>query len=101
MAKKTTITIQTNSVMVIRAGGSIPGWCSACGMEAEMIPVRQFGVVSNLDHRTVEQWLDAGQLHRSEAAEGSPLICLNSLLAHLTGVNPAWRGTAQAHKETK
>lgn len=41
------------------------------------------GVISNLDGPAVEEWLNSGELHRSQAADGSSLICLNSLLARV------------------
>ena len=101
MARMTTITIETSSLMVFRAGGSMRAWCPHCAAEAEMVSLRNFGVISNLDRSAVEQWLNSGHVHRSEAADGSATICLNSLRDHLTGGNPAERGTARANKETK
>jgi hypothetical protein len=40
-------------------------------------------VISNLEQPALEQWLNAGELHRSQAADGSALICLDSLLARV------------------
>lgn len=100
MARTTTITIETSSLMVLRVGGSKRAWCRQCAAEAEMVSLRSFGVISNLDRSAVEEWLNSGHVHRNEAADGSATICLNSLLDHLTGDNPAERGTARANKET-
>ena len=44
-------------------------------------PWKNTGVISNLERRALEEWLDSGELHRSQGADGSTLICLNSLLA--------------------
>jgi hypothetical protein len=101
MARTTTITIETSSLMVLRAGGSMRTWCPQCAAEAEMVSLRSFGVISNLDRSAVEEWLNSGHIHRNEAADGSATVCLNSLIDHLTGGNPAERGTARANKETK
>jgi hypothetical protein len=48
-----------------------------------MIALEDTRVISNLDQPALEQWLNAGELHRSQAADGSALICLDSLLAHV------------------
>ena len=83
MAKQTTITIETNSLLVVRGAGSMRAWCPRCGAEAEMIALESLGVVSNLDRSAVEEWLNSQELHRTHAATGSQVICVNSLVAHL------------------
>lgn len=101
MARTTTVTIETNSLMVLRAGGAKRAWCPQCAAEAEMVSLQNFGVISNLDRATAEEWLNSGQIHRTEAEDGSGTVCLNSLLENLQSGNPAERGTARANKETK
>jgi len=101
MARTTTITIETSSLMVLRAGGSMRAWCPRCAAEAEMVSLQNFGVTSNLDRAAIQDWVDSRHIHRNEAVDGSTTVCLNSLLDHLTGGNPAERGTARANKETK
>jgi hypothetical protein len=80
MAKQTKITIETDSLLVLRGRSSLRAWCPQCTAEAEMIPVQGVGVVSNLEQRAVEEWFESEQIHRSQTADGAPLICLNSLL---------------------
>jgi hypothetical protein len=46
-----------------------------------MIALDNLGILSNLDRPALEEWLNLGELHRSQAADGSELICLDSLLA--------------------
>ena len=48
-----------------------------------MIALENLGVISNLDRSALEEWLNAGELHRVETADGPTLICLNSLLARV------------------
>jgi hypothetical protein len=83
MAKQTTITIETDSLLVLRGRSSLRAWCPRCAAEGEMIPVEGVGVISNLEPRAVEAWLESEEIHRSQAADGAPLICLNSLLKRL------------------
>jgi hypothetical protein len=101
MAKTTTITIETNSLLLIRASGSMHAWCPGCGMEVEVIRLSDLGALSDLEDAAIEQLLKSGVMHRPEGADGSSAICLNSLLAHQVGEKSAERGLAQAYKETK
>ena len=83
MAKQTKITIETESLLILRGGTSARAWCSLCQADAEMIALDSVGVISNLDRPAVEKWLNSGELHRSQAADGSALVCMNSLLARV------------------
>jgi hypothetical protein len=81
MSKQTKITIQTESLLIMRGRTSRRTWCSQCAAEAEVIALEEVGVISNLDPSAFEQWVNSPELHRSETPTGSTLICLNSLLA--------------------
>ena len=84
MAKLTKITIESESLLMLRGRSSTRGWCPQCGAEAEMVAWENVGVVSNLDLSGLQAWLNSGELHRSQTDDdGSPLICLNSLLARV------------------
>jgi hypothetical protein len=81
MAKPTKITVETDSLMIVRGRNSTRAWCPLCGPEAEMVAIESVGVITNLDPPAVEEWLKSGALHQSQSADGSEQICLNSLLA--------------------
>ena len=83
MAKQTKITIETDSLLILRGRNSTRAWCARCAAEAEMIALESVGVISNLDRSSVAEWLNSGELHWSRTGEGSELICLNSLLARV------------------
>lgn len=83
MAKQTRITIETDSLLILRGRTSARAWCRQCGDDAEMIALQNVGLVSNLDRATLEKWLNSGDLHRSQTVDGMPQICLNSLLARV------------------
>ena len=93
MAKQTTITIETRFLLVLRSRSTTQAWCPVCAAEAEMIPLQDTRIGSNLDRVAFEQWLNSGELHRVEARDGSSLICLNSLLARVQNTNPSNCGT--------
>jgi hypothetical protein len=83
MSRQTKITIETDSLLIVQSRKSRRGWCPLCAAEGDMIALENAGVISNLDRPALEEWLNSGNLHRSQAADGSVLICLNSLLARV------------------
>jgi hypothetical protein len=48
-----------------------------------MIALENVGVISNLAQPALVEWLNSEKLHRSQATDGSVLVCLNSLLARV------------------
>jgi hypothetical protein len=83
MAKQRKIMIETDSLLILRGRSSVRAWCPQCAVEAEMIRLQDAGVVSNLVPPEVEEWFESRELHKSQAADGSSLICLNSLLGRV------------------
>lgn len=80
MAKQTKITIETDSLLILRGRTLLKSWCQQCGGDSEMIPLQGVGVISNLPPSEVEAWIESEDLHHSQAADGGQLICLNSLI---------------------
>jgi hypothetical protein len=104
MAKQTKITIETDSLLIVRGRSSLRAWCSRCAAETEMIALDDVGVISNLQPAELEQWLNSGELHRLQAADGAALTCLNSLLARVqktTTIQPGNPVASKPKKETK
>jgi hypothetical protein len=87
MAKHTKITIETDSLLVLRGRKALRAWCPQCTARSEMIPLEGIGVISNLSPAEVEIWLESEAIHRSQATDGTPLICLNSLLKRVHNAN--------------
>jgi hypothetical protein len=103
MAKRTRITIETDSLLILRGRSSVRAWCPRCAAEVEMIALDDMGVISNLERSELEEWLNSGELHRLQAADGSALTCLNSLLARVqkTTIQPGDPAAFKHTKETK
>ncbi len=99
MAKQTTITIEVGSLLILQARNSRRTWCPQCNSEEEMIDSAK--VSSNLEQPALERWLNSGELHRTNAPDGSSLICLNSLLACLQNTNLANRGLPRSRNTEK
>ena len=75
MAKKTTITIETSSLLILQERIARRAWCPECGAEAEMVEV------SSQEMSTLEPWIECRNVHRWQSPDGAALLCLNSLLA--------------------
>jgi hypothetical protein len=86
--KQTKITMETDSLLVLRGRKALRGWCPQCGAEGEMIPFEGIEVVSNLLPAEVEIWLESEEIHRSQAPDGTQLICFNSLLKRIPKTKP-------------
>ena len=83
MAKQTKITIETDLLLVLRGRKPLRAWCRECGAEEEMIPLNEVDIVSNMAPAEVGAWMREEGLHHTRTAEGSPLICLNSMLKRM------------------
>ena len=83
MAKFTRITIETDSLLVLRGRRALRAWCAQCQSQVEMIPLNDLGVVSNLATAEVDAWLQSPDLHHTVGADGVPMICLNSMLKRI------------------
>jgi hypothetical protein len=101
MPKKTTITIETSSSVVIRAEGPMSGSYPACGSTAQMISVEDSEILGSLHRSLIERLLGSRELHQPERLLASLALCLNLLLTNLTGGKSAERRLARANKETK
>ena len=80
MSRETKITIESDSLLILRGRSSLRAWCPDCASEVEMIPLDGVGVISNLAPREVEAWIQSEDLHHTKTADGAPLICMNSVL---------------------
>ncbi len=83
MTRSTRITIDTDSLLILRGCTSARTWCAGCAEEVEMIALESIEILSNLLPHELKEWLNSGALHRSQTPGGVELICLNSLLARL------------------
>jgi hypothetical protein len=81
MAVRTTrITVEQDTIMIIRRASVELIWCSLCGAEAEVISLGgtvQDGVRSG---GLPPEWAASGRLHILNQPDGSTCVCLPSLL---------------------
>jgi hypothetical protein len=55
-------------------------WCTRCSAEVDTVVLEAAGVLAQVDHVTIQRWLETEQLHAAQMRDGSARICLDSLL---------------------
>ena len=83
MSKHTRITVETDSLLVLRGRRPLRAWCPECAAEVEMVPLDGVGVISNLPPLEVERWMKSEDLHHVQGDDSAPLVCLNSMLKRI------------------
>jgi hypothetical protein len=78
--KRTEITIETERVVVIRRRNSRRGWCRECGREVDMVGLSDAGKLAGTTQKMLGEGDQGQKWHVSEGADGTKLICLESLL---------------------
>lgn len=80
MSKRTEITMETEQVLTIRWRHSTRGWCQECGREVEMVGLAEAEGITGMTQPVLQAGAQIQKWHISEDQDGSPLICLASLL---------------------
>jgi hypothetical protein len=82
LKKKTCIAtrIEMHEVWVITRPETTPVLCDLCpGQQSSMIAPQEAAALAGVSLRTIFRWVEAGQVHYLEQADGLFLICLNSM----------------------
>ena len=74
------IRIQTDRRVVIYATGLAGTWCERCGKEREFVTPQTAGLLADSMLVEIKGGAYSPELHMAAAADGSPRICLDSLL---------------------
>jgi hypothetical protein len=77
---RTEITIQTDRLVLIRGRRSTRAWCNQCGREVEMVGLSQAAALAGGGDPVPPDSTEDLGWHVSEDQNGSPLICLESVL---------------------
>ena len=82
--KKTQITVETDGIWIIHRSRATRRWCAECGREVDMVGLKEAAVLwgKDLQSLTAQPMLpdgDSREWHWSEAPDGSPLLCIESL----------------------
>jgi hypothetical protein len=80
VVKTTRITIETESLLVVRRGKIVVTWCPICCAEAEAMTLEGSRLGEDIPSTLLSDWLAAGKLHLCGLDGGLDRICLTSLL---------------------
>jgi len=81
MAVKTTrITVERDTIVVVRNAKADRGWCELCGAEVEVISLESDGLAAVLRANETERWIEAVKLHVLREPGRPSRVCLGSLL---------------------
>lgn len=80
MVRRTKITIETESLLVVHRGKTFVAWCPVCRADVESMTLTGDGVGEEISPALLEDWFRSGNLHLCRPAEGPAQICLPSLL---------------------
>jgi hypothetical protein len=80
VVKTTRITIETESLLVVRRGKTIVTSCPVCCAEVEAMTVEGDRLGEGIPSALFREWLATGKLHFWGPEEGPVQICLPSLL---------------------
>lgn len=80
VVKTTTITIETESLLVVSRGRTIVTWCPACCAQAEVMTPERDSLGDSIPSALLRDWLAAGKLHVWSTEGGPTQICMKSLL---------------------
>ena len=82
--KAVRITVETETLMVVRRARVTRAWCPGCGSEVDVITLENRSLDEHVTAAQFDEWLGTGRLHLLQAAEpasGTPTqICVSSLL---------------------
>jgi len=79
---KTTITVETESLTIVRRARVASGWCPQCHADVAAACVHEASWPV-ADAARVSQWADGVGVHRWRGADGSTWLCAQSLAQQL------------------
>jgi probable HAF family extracellular repeat protein len=83
--KTTRITVETDTLMVIRRAKAVLAWCPDCHAQVNVIALGSDSLAEAATAAQLQQWLDTGKLHLWQQGNGPAQICVPSLLQCVEG----------------
>ena len=77
--KTTRITVETETLLVIRHAKTVSAWCPGCRAEVDAVALKNDSLAEPALAAQIQEWLDTGKLHVCRIADGPAQICLTSL----------------------
>ena len=80
LVKTARITVETDTVMILRQARTAPGWCPVCRGWADVITLDNASIADPGSEAQLQNWFSTGKLHFWQPPNGPAQICLPSLL---------------------
>jgi hypothetical protein len=77
--KTTRITVETETLMIVRRAKAALSWCPDCRADVDVITIDD-SLAEPVAAARVQEWLGTGKLHLWQPAYGPAQICVTSLL---------------------
>ena len=78
--KTTRITVETETLMIIRRAKVALAWCPECFTEVEVITLDSDSLADPFTAEQIREWIKTGRLHFWQTVHGPTHICVASLL---------------------
>lgn len=79
MSPRTRITVERDTIMLVRHARAERAWCPLCGDIVDVITLGDEALAEFMASNDVQGWMTAEKLHVSRQANGPIRICLASL----------------------
>lgn len=79
MPKTTRITLETETLLVIRRAKAVSAWCPGCLAEVDVVTLDNDSLAEPSIAVQIQERLSTNKLHSWQTANGSTQICLTSL----------------------
>jgi hypothetical protein len=77
--KTTRITVETETLLLIRRAKALLAWCPGCRAEVDVITLDDDTLAELVTAAQIQAWLGTSKLHFWRTADGPIQICLTSL----------------------
>jgi hypothetical protein len=78
--KTTRISVETETLIVVRRAKATLAWCPDCRAEVDVITFDQGSFIEPATAAQIQEWQSTGKLHLWQPAHGLARICVTSLL---------------------
>src|SRR5215469_14839221 len=80
MLKTTRITVETDTLMIVRRAKAVPAWCPDCGAAVNVVSLTDESLADAATAAQLQDWADAGRLHIWRSPHVPIQVCVPSLL---------------------
>jgi hypothetical protein len=76
----TEVEVETEEIVVVRVRATCMAWCPGCSAEVVMARPEAAAARAGLRVREIYRLVEAGSVHFLESADGTVLVCVDSLV---------------------